>query len=379
VPRFADDQAFRLRASLDDDLLLDRRQRLLLALELIGVPVDSLDVQVHHVRHRVRERPCDVVVLTHHHPWQAGEGGAPAVPITEVEPDLVDDPRHAWRQVRVAGHERSAGSRSRLGDGPVVGAGGLDGQPNRVTHLGDLLDQAQAVALPGLTGRDHDGITARVAGIQAGGQLRAQLPRHLGTQKLSLPIGREAKREELGEGECIRRREGLEVQPEELELERRRAIGCGRVDPGAQRLELGAQPRLERRRLPLGGPSQPHRAHESIRLQPGTPSDLGQPAGADAPVQVDLPEAVLAMAEPLTEPQVVPRSGGDVRNPPAVPPNLDPPLQPRKLQAALGAGQRAPEKLPPKPSGCRRGQRREAPAEERKTPRQRAAQHGRQL
>ena len=169
---------------------------------------------------------------------------------------------------------------------------------------------------------------------------------------------------------------GSNASLQELELDRRRPIGGGRVDAGAQRVELGAQARLERRSLALGCPPQPQGPHEAVGLQPRPAGDLRQPAAADAPVEVDLPETVLAVAEALAEPQVVPRAGADVRNPPAVTPNLDPSLEPLEPQASLGAGQGAPEKLPPQARGGRRCQRREPPAEERETPRQRAAEHG---
>src|SRR5205085_11126018 len=103
----------------------------------------------------------------------------------------------------------------------------------------------------------------------------------------------------------VRGAEGLEVQSEDLELGRERAIACRGVDPGAERLELGPQAGVERLLLALGDAAKSEGAHEPIRLEAHPPGDLREPAGADPAIEVDLPQAILAVAEPLTEPQVV--------------------------------------------------------------------------
>ena len=99
----ADDDLRGLGTALHLDLLLDLRERPPLAAELIRVAVDPLDEQVHDVRHHVRERPGDVVVLPHHHAGQARQRGTAAKALATVETHLVRDAGHARGQVGIAG------------------------------------------------------------------------------------------------------------------------------------------------------------------------------------------------------------------------------------------------------------------------------------
>ena len=212
-------------------------------------------------------------------------------------------------------------------------------------------------ATPGVS---DDRIAPRIAGIQARCQLRAQLARHLGAQELALPVGRQPEREELGEGQRVGRRERLERSRRSWSSTGSGRSRGGRVDAGAERLELGAQPRLERLGLALGGASQPQGAHEAVRLQPrlgrrsrtaGRSRCAGRGRAArGGPGRGRSPRRTTGRAC---------ESGADVRNPPAVAPDLDRSLEPVEPQPARGARQRAAEELPPQARGGRRRQRRE--------------------
>ena len=72
VMGLADDQSLGLGAALDHDLLLEQAQWPALAVELVAVALDPLDEQVHDVRHDVRERPGNVVVLAQDHAGRPG-------------------------------------------------------------------------------------------------------------------------------------------------------------------------------------------------------------------------------------------------------------------------------------------------------------------
>ena len=343
----AHDEAIRPRLALDVDLLLDHLERPPVSIKLVLTALDPLDEEVHDIRHHVGERPRDVVVLPHRHARQARQAGAAAEPIAEVETHLVGDPGHAGREVRVARHQRSARRRAVGADRPIVGARGLDGEADHLTHLRDLLCELEAVAAPPRARREHHRVAARVAGVQAGGELGAELSRHLRPEQLALPVGRQAVGQKLRHRQGVGRSERLEPLAQDLKLRRQGAIGSGRVHARAVRVQPGADPRLELGGLGLGDAAQPQRPDEAIGDQARGPGDLRQPAGADAAVEVDLPEAILSVAEALAEPQVEVGLGADVRHAPAVARDLDRPLDAGHPQIARGSRQRPPEELVP--------------------------------
>src|SRR6266550_1297964 len=90
--------------------------------------------------------------------------------------------------------------------------------------------------------------------------------------------------------------------------------------------------------------------HEAVGPEAGAAGDLGKPAGADPAVEVELPEAVLSVAEALGEPQIVPGLGVDVRNSPAVAADLDRTLEALEPQMPLGPRKRPAKELMPQPS-----------------------------
>ncbi len=189
----ADLEQLRLVAPADRDLLVLDLQRPTLAAKLVRVAVDPLDEEVHHVGHRVGQRPGDVVVLAEDDPDPAGEGGAAAAPAVDLDPKLVGDAGHRGREVRVAGQQRAAGRRALGRHRPVVRAGRLRGEPERRSQLVELADQAGAVAAPGPARRERHRVAGRITGLEARGALGTELAGHVGAQQLALPVGRERR------------------------------------------------------------------------------------------------------------------------------------------------------------------------------------------
>jgi hypothetical protein len=146
-------------------------------------------------------------------------------------------------------------------------------------------------------------VAPRVGGIEPGGERGPELADHVGSQQLPLPVGRQAKSEQLQRGEHVDRLPGVELAAQELELGRRclRRLGGG-VNAGAVRVELGANGRVQLLRLPLGDPPQAKRPHQPVGAQSLGAGDLRQPTRRHPPVQLELPQPVLTVAEALAEP-----------------------------------------------------------------------------
>ncbi len=256
----------------------------------------------------------------------------------------------------------AAGGRASSRDGPVVRAGGLDREANRVANARDLLGEAQAVSRPRLAwGEDHR-VAARIARVQARRQLGAQLAGHLGAQELALPVGREPEGQELRQGERVGGRRtarspcaGAGTRP-----------GAGDRRPPAFTPAQNASSSDRSSGSSASASRSAARRRPRVRMkrsvsQPGATGDLGQPSGADPAVEVELPEAVLSVAEALAEPQVVPGLGADVGNSPAVAADLDRALEPVQPQAPVGPRKRPAKELIPEPGRGGRRQRRRTP------------------
>ncbi len=108
-------------------------------------------------------------------------------------------------------------------------------------------------------------------------------------------------------------------------------IGVDPVGVGLQGIALLTGERFEF----LGCDAMPAEgADEAVTVEGGAAEDLGQPAGADAPPELHLPEPILRVNEPLGKEQVVLVGGIDVGDSQRIAVDLD-----RLLQA--GRGQRA--------------------------------------
>ncbi len=143
-------------------------------------------------------------------------------------------------------------------------------------------------------------------------------------------------------------RQGFQVEAQQLHLEGHR-LGArgGGVDALAEALEQSAQLGVEPLGLALGGAADAERQHQPIDRQALGPGHLGDPPRDDTTVEVHLPEAVLAVAEALGEPEVTGGSGGHVRHAPTVALDADRPIQTGERNRPFLLGQRPPRQPVP--------------------------------
>ena len=219
--------------------------------------------------------------------------------------------------MRVAGQQRTAGRRPRWAHRPVVRAARRGGQADLVANSADLLCEPQPIPVEPVTWMEHDRVALRIGRVDLGRSFLAELAHEVGPQQLPLPVGRQPEREQLASGEHVHRTPGLEFEAKQLELSRRGRGAAGRlVEAGAVRIEERSQVGVQLRLLPQGHAAETQGSHQAVNRQSRAPRDFGDPAGADAALHLDLPEAVLPMAEALAEPEV---GGGPARGPPAFP------------------------------------------------------------
>ena len=117
--------------------------------------------------------------------------------------------------------------------------------------------------------------------------------------------------------------------------------------PAAYAPRSGASAGVDLARLALGHAPHAERAHQAVGGQGVRPGELRQAAGGRAAEELELPQPVLAVAEPEREAQVVRRPGRDVRDAEAVAQDLERRVHAAQHQPARGLRQRAPEELEP--------------------------------
>jgi hypothetical protein len=89
--------------------------------------------------------------------------------------------------------------------------------------------------------------------------------------------------------------------------------------------------------------AQTQRAHEAVGIEGARPEHLGEPARADAPIHLHLPQPVLGVDEAQGEMRVLERGGVDMRDAVAVAQHLDLSAQAGELDLAFGLRQRLPQ------------------------------------
>ena len=99
--------------------------------------------------------------------------------------------------------------------------------------------------------------------------------------------------------------------------------------------------------LALGDAAHPDRSHQHVGLQGVRARELGQAPGGRAAEELELPQPVLAVAEPQREARVGSAARAHVRNAEAVAEDLDGRVEAAKPQTAGRLRQRALEELVP--------------------------------
>ncbi len=133
--------------------------------------------------------------------------------------------------------------------------------------------------------------------------------------------------------------------PENQELGRQRPAPGSQISVDARRigLEPGARRRRQMRQARVRPPIEPERAHEAIGRQRCRADDLGQPAGADPPLELHLPEPVLGMDEAEREHRIQEAPRLDVRDRPPIAHHRDRRRHPRNPDLPFHLRQRAPQ------------------------------------
>ena len=244
--------------------------------------------------------------------------------------------------LRCGSHASSgaAGDRPLARHDPVVRAAGVGGEAERLLHARDLLREVVASPAVGLPGVDDDRVGARVLRLELRGRSAPGVADQLGAQQLHLPVGGEARapaasRRRAGphsdQGSGSRRRIWNSIGSARGVLDRR-------VDAGRVRVSLVAQRRRRARVVSRCGDAAAGRACASAgrRAACPAPANSRQPPGRRAAEELELPEAVLAVAEADREDQVDRAARADVRNAVAVAQHVDRRLEPPQPQAAAG-------------------------------------------
>ena len=171
-------------------------------------------------------------------------------------------------------------------------------------------------------------------------------------EQLVAPIAGQPERNELTPEQAVDRGPGRGAVAQRQEL-RRQGAGMAvqvSVDPGGIGLEEGAQARREQTQALLGLAPEAQGAHQPVAGQGPAPHDLGQPAGAEPPHGVHLPQPVLGMDETEGESGVLFARRANGHHPVVVAQHLDRGRQASEAEPAVGLGQRACQ---PEPAAAR--------------------------
>ncbi len=313
-------------ATADLDRLGVHGERLPGAVELGGGPlgVQAFDVEVLDVAAHVGQAPRVVRRRPRQDAGDEGQGHpaglVPGRPQVELEPRR----RLLHEQVRIVCEQRASARRPRTRNDPAVRA--------LAARTGEPVQQPprqRPRREPGRVDRRRRQEGRRGLGPEPVGQAEPE--------QLVVPVARQAPREV---GEC--RRPALEIlgelrgHPEHRVLER---WGRHRPHPGPGPVDEPPHHRPRCRapapRLAKPDPVEPDRASEPV----GRDREVREPS-REAPArraqrELDLEQPLRGLHEPLREPQVVERCGGQVGDPPPVPEDLDRFAQPRDRQLAL--------------------------------------------
>ena len=313
---------------------------------------EPFDVEVLNVRGQVREAPGDPVVPAQDDPGDARQRRADGAEPGTLEMGEIPDRRRAQVQMRIVREERLAGGRPRAAEDPAVGAVRRGTGRRQRRRAGGLDRRLRPDA--GKVGQD-DG---RVSGIGRE-EFEEPVGRHAGqldqaqAEQFPSPVPGEVPGHHLSPREGVPRRPRLRPMAEDQELRRQRAVAGveKRVDAGRVGIEDAPGPPVELGVGALRRPVDPERAQKPVGGPGRGAEDLRQASGADAAVDLHLPQPVLGVDEPEAVHHVLDVLRVDVRHGVAVADDADGGGEARQLDGPLHRRQGAAQ---PRPGAARR-------------------------
>ena len=297
------------------DLLAVDRERLPRA-EMLGggaVLVQALDVEILHVARDVRDAPRVVRGRAQQDAGRERERHAARLVSRSAEVHLDPCAGLDREQVRVVREQGLPGGGARPGHDPVVRTLAL-----RAREVVEQTAAERARRDMWQVGRERGEERAHGIGSQPLADRRAE--------ELLVPVAGEPPRQVH---ERRRPRAGI-VGGDARGHVQQRVLDRGRRHLRDPRRASFAEPSVHRLRdvVPSGGERRARaveadRPREPVVLERPVGEDLGQAAARGAEQQVDLEQAFARRDEPLREPEVVERRGGDVRHAPPVAKDLD--------------------------------------------------------
>ena len=167
-------------------------------------------------------------------------------------------------------------------------------------------------------------------------------------EQLAVPVACKIPRHHQGPGQAIDGLPGLGLDPEQYELGRQRAGASGQKCVNAVRIGPVGGLGVVVQPLPLarGRLVDAQDAQEAVGLDGARAEQFGEPAGADAPLGLHLPQPVLGMHETQREIGVVGLASIDMGHAVGVTQDLDGRVRTRKHDLAVGLRQRAAQPQP---------------------------------
>ena len=231
-------------------------------------------------------------------PISPGIGPADEALLAQV--DLVPDARHARRQVRVSGDQGLAGGAALTSTAQLFEPLASAASPSERRTRSTLFHQAQTVPGPRLL---HDlgcppGRRDPRRAVSSGPSSRTMSARSSSRSQLV----ERPKADSFTSASMSTGRQGSKSRRSSCSSNRSARAQAAALTPAQKASSASRSAGAQGVCLLLRHASQAERAHQTVRGQPLGAGDLGEPAGDDAPVEVDLPEAILTVAEALPEP-----------------------------------------------------------------------------
>ncbi len=341
VPGRAYREGHRRRALDGDDLLAGREAGGAVRDQVAGriLGIDALDEQVLDVGAGVGEAPGDPAIVPQHDTRHAGHAGADQLDLRRPQMRKIPVARRAQAQVRIVGKKRRAGGRATAGDDPGIGA---DAAGRRRWQGGRQL-------VPGQRARHLDQGGRRILRIvrpDVGDLLVRQALGEPGAEQLVTVVDAEIQRHQPQPDQAVRRPPRLQIGVAEDEELRRQRSGPAleeSIDAAGVGLQPGDRRRLEVREARFRQAVQAEGAHEAVARERSRAEDLGEPAGAETPAELHLPEPVLGVREAKAEGRIQQTRGLDVRDREAVAHDGHRRPEPGHLDVAVEPGQRLPQ------------------------------------